>query len=363
MKIFYDGAIYHSQKAGGINRYFTQIIHNLPETYQPTLVCPRNNMDYFPTHSNLNLVTTELFKPIQLSARWMRWKFQREFELTSHNFVHPTYYSTLTWKNIHQCHKPIVLSVWDFIHEIFPESMDPSGEHRLLKKRAIQKAELIICISRNTKNDLLKFYGDNLEDKVFVTPLASSITIDQSYNEKPVPDLPYFLYVGSRAPYKGFNTLLKAYSRVLSYEPEVRLCVVGDAFTQDESIQMELLKVSKKVINVGIVDDNHLAKLYRCSLAFVYPSDYEGFGIPPLEAMACGTPVIAANSSSLPEVVGNAGLLFQPGNLHDLEDRLLSLLNSSTNRNKLVEAGYRQSKLFNWKTTVQQTLQIYQKLI
>jgi hypothetical protein len=142
MRIFYDGSTYHGQKAGGVNRYFTQIINNLPETYQPTLVCSKNNRDYFPTHPNLNLVTVDLFNPIQISARWMRWKFQRELQIADYDFVHPTYYSTLTWKNIRQCRKPIILSVWDFIHEIFSESMDPDGKHRLLKKEAIHAADI-----------------------------------------------------------------------------------------------------------------------------------------------------------------------------------------------------------------------------
>ena len=113
---------------------------------------------------------------------------------------------------------------------------------------------------------------------------------------------------------------------------------------------------------MGLVDDDHLAKLYRCSLAFVYPSDYEGFGIPPLEAMACGTPVIAANSSSLPEVVGNAALLFEPGNPDDLEDKLSFIINHPAVRDKLIEAGYKQTNLFSWNKTVQKTLEIYQDL-
>lgn len=362
MKIFYDGYIYHAQKAGGINRYFTQIIHNLPETYQPTLVCPRDNIDYFPTHPNLNVVTTELFKPIQLSARWMRWKFQREFKTIDYSFVHPTYYEALTWKNINQCRKPIILSVWDFIHEIFPESMDPGGKHCFLKKKAIYAADIIICISENTKHDLFRFYGDSLEGKIFVIPLASSISKEQSYNENPVPVNPYLLYVGSRNVYKGFYKLLHAFSRISSQNTDLKLCVVGGAFTPEEQKQIESLGLSIKVINMGLVDDNYLAKLYRCSLAFVYPSDYEGFGIPPLEAMACGTPVIAANSSSIPEVVGNAALLFEPSTPDDLEDKLSFIIDNPVVRDNLIEAGYKQESLFSWKKTVQKTLEIYQDL-
>lgn len=363
MKIFYDGSILYAQKVGGVNRYFSQIISHLPDSYQPTLVCSQNNGDNFPKHPNLNLVTVNLFQPIQVSARWMRWKFQKEFENIDCDFVHPTYYVPLTWRNIKQCHKPIVLSVWDFIHETFPEAMDPDGEHRLIKARAIRAADIIICISENTKTDLLKFYGDNLDQKIVVTPLASSITREQSFNQTSVPPYPYLLYVGSRAVYKGFDRLLHAFSRIASLNADLRLCVAGKPFNADETRKINSLGVAEKVVNLGFVDDHHLAKLYRCSLAFVYPSDYEGFGIPPLEAMACGTPVIAADSSSLPEVVGNAGLLFKTDLQNDLEDKLLSVINHSGERDRLINAGYERVKLFSWDATIRNTLKIYQDFI
>lgn len=107
------------------------------------------------------------------------------------------------------------------------------------------------------------------------------------------------------------------------------------------------------------LSDRHLAKLYRCSLAFVYPSLYEGFGIPPLEAMSCGTPVIASNTSSIPEVVGDAGILFNPESSNDLADILVSLIDNSLECDRLIDKGFQRSKLFNWDLTVTQTLDVY----
>jgi glycosyltransferase involved in cell wall biosynthesis len=105
--------------------------------------------------------------------------------------------------------------------------------------------------------------------------------------------------------------------------------------------------------------DAHLAKLYRSSLALVYPSLYEGFGIPPLEAMSCGTPVVASDRSSLPEVVGDAGLLFDPRSADQLSDILRTLYDHPSERERLIERGYRRARLFSWEKTVGQTLDIY----
>jgi glycosyltransferase involved in cell wall biosynthesis len=105
--------------------------------------------------------------------------------------------------------------------------------------------------------------------------------------------------------------------------------------------------------------DRHLAKLYRCSIALVYPSLYEGFGIPPLEAMSCGTPVIAANTSSIPEVVGDEGILFNPKSSDDLADILLSVLDNPLERDRLIKKGLQRSELFSWDRTVAQTLDVY----
>jgi glycosyltransferase involved in cell wall biosynthesis len=108
--------------------------------------------------------------------------------------------------------------------------------------------------------------------------------------------------------------------------------------------------------------DAHLAKLYRCSIAFVYPSLYEGFGIPTLEAMSCGTPVVASNCASIPEVVGDAGLMFNPKSVSDLTDIMLFLLDNPTERDRLISKGHQRAKTFSWDKTVAQTLEVYQSV-
>ena len=122
------------------------------------------------------------------------------------------------------------------------------------------------------------------------------------------------------------------------------------------------MKLSGHIEHYEYVCDRHLAKLYRCSVAFVYPSLYEGFGIPPLEAMSCKTPVVAANCSSIPEVVGDAGLLFNPKATGDLADILLLLLDSPKERDRLIAKGHQRAQMFSWDKTVAQTVDVYRSV-
>jgi glycosyltransferase involved in cell wall biosynthesis len=247
------------------------------------------------------------------------------------------------------------------IQELFPEFVQNSQTQIQEKKQAISAAQGILCVSQNTKNDLLKIYNIP-EEKIFVIPLASELHIDQSNGDHSVPAKPYFLYVGSRYTYKNFDKLLLAFGKIGSLCAETQLCVVGQPFTPNEVTRITELGLSRVVLNFGSVSDEHLAKLYRCSVAFVYPSLYEGFGIPPLEAMACHTPVIASNVSSLPEVIGDAGLLVDPHSILDLADAMLLLLTSSFERERLIAKGQARVKQFSWAGTVAQTINVYHSL-
>jgi glycosyltransferase involved in cell wall biosynthesis len=348
MRILYDGEIYNNQSAGGINRYFANLINRLPQGYSPTLTVFKFQDTNFPSHSNLNIVRLKPFKG---------YSFRLFYALNNYDLIHPTYYTLLTQQDASHCRFPIVLTVYDLIHELFYPD-DPIVE---AKRRAILSAQAIICISHNTKRDLLERFSIP-EDKVSVTYLASEIDVSSSYGNEKVPQYPYYLYVGSRASYKNFDGLLSAFTKVASVDPYVRLCVVGSAFRESEQAIINESRLQHRIEHYGNVDNNHLSKLYRCSVAFIYPSLYEGFGIPPLEAMSCGTVAIVANSSSLPEVVGDASLLFAPKATSDLADIMLLLLNNPSKRDALIEKGYQRAKLFSWDKTVTETVEVYRTL-
>lgn len=368
MKILYDGQIYSFQAAGGINRYFANIISRLPPDCRPYLIVPQKADLNFPANSNLRVLAYDHFRLERVS-----WKLNRLSNGLGRTFInrmstskrfdvaHPTYYSLLTRREIRDYRCPVVLTVYDMIHELFPRQTINSTSEIEYKRRALVDAQAIICISENTKKDLLERYKLP-EGRVVVTHLASGIDASMGYGTEQVPARPYYLFVGSRARYKNFDRLLAAFANAASAKNELALCVVGAPFTDAERTLLAELRLTNRVEHYGFVNDDHLAKLYRCSLAFVYPSLYEGFGIPPLEAMSCGTVVVASNCSSIPEVVSDAGILFDPTSTDALTDILLALSSDSTLRERVSHKGQQRAKLFSWEKTAAATIAVYRSV-
>jgi glycosyltransferase involved in cell wall biosynthesis len=363
MNILYDGRIYTIQVAGGINRYYANIISRLPQNAHPTLLSREIRDTNWPGHANLKIVSPEGSSawPPLLARMIDRQRLCSVVRSTKPDIVHPTFYQTITQDDFRVYPHPIVLTVYDMTMEKVLASKDVDGVQRRIKKKAILAADAIICISHHTRKDLLELYSIP-EERVVVTHLASEIDAGMAQNAGKIPEAPYFLFVGTRRGYKNFALLLDAFSKVAERQKDVRLCVVGAPFTHDEKRSMADLKVDGRVDNVGYVADRYLAKLYRCSVAFVYPSCYEGFGIPLLEAMACGTPVVASNCTSIPEVVGDAALLFDPCSGEELTEGLLRLLSSVSIRKDLIEKGYQRVKLFSWDVTATKTIEVYKSL-
>lgn len=358
LNILYDGKIFTTQKAGGINRYFSNLITSLPQEYNPVLNTFNIRNVNYPHHPNLKTHYFPLWKP----RRLFNWCGENYFsQVTSWkdiDLVHPTYY-TFNTKNLLDKKIPIILTVYDMVHELYSEIIPESSEETYFKQKAILSAQQIICISKNTKYDLLSFYPKLDESKIKITYLAHEIDENMAYGSELTPSSPYYIYIGSRASYKNFDRLLLAFSKAISVIPQLKLCVVGSEFNKDEIKLINKLKLSNSIEYYNHVSDSHLAKIYNRSLGLVYPSLYEGFGIPPLEAMACGTVAIASNSSSLPEVVGDAGILFDPQNENELADILIYVHNNSIERERYIEKGYKQAQLFSWEKTVKQTLDVY----
>ncbi len=361
MRILYDGRIYQIQAAGGINRYYANLISRLPASFVPTFTTCEYRDLHYPFHPNLKVFSSPRLG-LKLGSSWVEKNYFRSVNaLDRFDIAHPTYYTLLTQQELNKYRCPVVLTVHDMIYELFPKQTDPHGRKADNKRKAILAAAAIICVSENTKKDLLEQHP-SLADKVTVTYLASDIDASLGYGSEPVPARPYYLYVGSRAKYKNFDGLLEAFAKTVSSQSNVGLCIVGSPLNEAEEKLVADLKLTNHIEYYGYVSDNHLAKLYRCSVAFVYPSLYEGFGIPPLEAMSCGTAVVASNCSSIPEVVGDAGLLFDPNSTNDLADILLLLLNNSTERDRLIAKGYERAKTFSWDKTVAQTIDVYRSV-
>ena len=364
MRILYDGCIYKFQRAGGINRYLASLIQNLPADWVPVLALHDARAITLPTHPNLSVKRFPVprLRPQRL-AQWASERFFTHLESKpGFGLIHSTYQISLAGKRLPRRRAPCVLTIHDMIPEIFREDMDPEGVEAEIKRQAVEAADAVICVSQNTKKDLLERIPVE-ENKVFVTPLASELSPDMALGDEPVPCFPYFLFVGSRNLYKNFVRTVLAFGQLAQKLPEITLAVVGLPFDRTELGLFRALNIQERVVNFSGIQDRRLAKLYRCSVALVYPSLYEGFGIPPLEAMACGGVAITSTLSSLPEVTGGLSIPVNPLLIDSIAQGMHEALGlSSSRRQELIKQGTAWSSRFSWAETARRTIEIYQSV-
>ena len=222
----------------------------------------------------------------------------------------------------------------------------------------------IICISEQTQQDLIELLGVN-PTKTTVVHLGFSL-ISESMPSKKIykPVRRFLLYVGTRGGYKNFEGLLRAFalSPMLKNDFDL-ICFGGGAFTIKEISLFEQLGISSSIVRQVSGDDSTLASYYKSASAFIYPSLYEGFGIPPLEAMSFNCPVICSNISSIPEVVGNAGLMFNPSNVESIKLAIEKVVSDSALQGSLIARGQERLKMFSWQQCAQETLAVYRKVL
>lgn len=354
MRPFYDGYIYYIQRNGGINRYFNRLIDHLPDDVEPALSLPPACESTLPSNPRLSLRRYTPFRPERISKRIAPWYYTLAPLLGRADVIHPTYYATFARDHFRALSIPLVVTIHDMTHEIFPDLADPDGFHSEQKRRSIEAASAIICVSENTRGDLLERYPE-AESIVTVIPLG----VDPATDDLPSNSPAGFLFVGSRAPYKNFDGALKALAKAVTADSDINMIVVGPEAEASELKLISDLGLSGNVRFAGWIDDAGLRALYAGSLALIYPSLYEGFGLPPLEAMAAGTVAVVSNCSSLPEVVGDAAILFDPRKIDDLADIMIGLHTGRIDRAPWIARGQARAQSFSWEATARMTLDVY----
>jgi glycosyltransferase involved in cell wall biosynthesis len=277
-----------------------------------------------------------------------------------YDIFHPTYYDSYFLDYIGS--KPFVLTVYDLIHQVFPEF--GLYEKRDKTHRMLDRADAVLAISESTKNDLVTLFNVP-EEKITVTHLANSLQQD----EVEVPNdfknaLPeaYILFVGMRGIYKNFLFFVQVFAALQRQHKNLHVVCAGTTFNQAENYQFQKLGIANYMHSM-FVSDAELTYLYKHAVAFIFPSMYEGFGIPVLEAFSCGCPVLLSRTSSFPEVAGNAGIYFDPKNAVSMLAALQIVITDNTLRQQKIAEGYTQEKKFSWQTTGNQTIEVYKRLI
>jgi glycosyltransferase involved in cell wall biosynthesis len=270
---------------------------------------------------------------------------------------------------------PVVVSIHDLSFEHLPQTFKwrSRKQLRITVRRSAREAAQVIALSEYARADIVATYHVSPE-KVKAIPLAASAHFRPVKNEEELQRVrqtygiegEYILSVGAIQPRKNLSRLVAAYASLRWVKPEVKLpklVLAGKcAWLYDETLRtIKELAVSDVVILTGYVPENDLPALYSGALCFVYPSYFEGFGLPPLEAMKCGTPVIVGDRTSLPEVVGDAGLLVDPFDAGALAKAIERVISDSNLRAELSVKGLARAKLFDWRETARQTLAVYEK--
>lgn len=274
-----------------------------------------------------------------------------DFDVLHLTGPHPVYNN---WKSV-VGKKSIVITV----HDLIPEIICGNKRVRECRKQLLKDATHIIAVSENTKNDIMRLYGIT-EEKISVV-YHGYLPVDAAKIEPFKSDEPYLLYVGKRDGYKRFDFFVNAVAPLLRTEG-LRLFCTGTPFTTKEENVLGRLGISDRVFQRFVTDDEMMS-LFAGAMAFVYPSDYEGFGIPILDAFAAGCPIILSRSSCFPEVAGDAALYFNVGDHEALRKNILLLRDDLSVRGEMISRGRSRLKGFSWEKCASHTANVYKKVI
>jgi len=341
----------------GIGTYLANLVPPVVSMLPEMPVCVLGNRE------RLQPLLTSLDRPVRIeSVRSPIYSLQEQWELWRKIPVE----TTLFWSphfNIPVLYSGKLLVT---VHDVFHMAMSRligRAHKRMYAKFMFQavrrKADRIISVSQFTKREFHKWVGEGSK------PISTVYNgIDRSWfaiEKQGAPqESPYFLFVGNVKPNKNVSRLIRAFNRIKNQVPH-KLVIVGkkDGFiTEDPQVWQGLNKLGDRVVFTGYVDDAALRQYYAHATALVFPSLYEGFGFPPLEAMAAGTPVLSSRAASLPEVCGEAALYFNPEDDFEIATKMLRLVRNDALRNELSDKGRRQALKYSWQTCSAQTVTV-----
>ncbi len=358
MDIIFDNIIFSLQKAGGISVVWTELLKRVikdPDVDARFIEVPNDNIfrKSLEISENLILENPPNFFPLILS-RYLN------LNIKEAGIFHSSYYRTVSNPNVIN-----ITTVHDFTYEYFRGGI-PKLIHSKQKGNAIQNSKKIICISESTKNDLLKFYPNCPDSKISVIYNGVNEEYTQLKNQKQsllhelisFDSHGYILYVGDRiTPYKNFGLAIES---ALNLKLPLVLAGGGNYSKNEKQFLDSKLGPNNHILVAGI-SNYQLNILYNHAICLVYPSLYEGFGIPVIEAQKAGCPVICANSSSLPEVAGKGAYLINDITSEKIIERITHLKNRSEEREKLIVEGFMNAERFSWDKCYQQTKEVYKE--
>ncbi|MHC6204332.1 glycosyltransferase family 4 protein [Breznakiellaceae bacterium SP9] len=370
MKVLYDHQMFGNQNIGGISRYFSELLK-----FNPTAELSLRYSDNVYLREPCFKKYKVLSKNYEYERFFPNFKFKGKGRLfrycnnifqninqavsinclkkSDYDIFHPTYYDPYFLKYLQG--KPFVLTIHDMIFELFPQYFLSDKNMVPNKRKLILSACQIIAISEQTKKDLLQFFPE-VQEKITIIYHGFSFPILNNSEKKEN----YILFTGSRGAYKNFNAFARAVSPLL-IKYNLRLICTGYNFNSEEKELLENLRITDRT-TCKFTSDKELIELYAKAIAFVFPSLYEGFGIPVLEAFASGCPAILANTSSLPEIGADAAVYFDPYSIDDMRTQIDRVISSPALQKELIIKGKDRAKQFSWEKCAKETMEVYKQI-
>lgn len=362
-KVLIDHQKFSTQKYGGISRYFANIINGIKRTntltYQLGVLHAKNQyIQNEPLPLKGTFSDQLLNRNEHYDYRLNQFYCKQLLDKGNFDVFHPTYYDPYF---LGRLRKPLVITIHDLTYERLPEYFWAQDPLTYQKRLNIDRADAIIAISKTTRNDLIHFFD---VDPAKVSVIHHGIDLDGPLLLEPIADLPerFVLFVGDRSGYKNFYLFMNAIQPLLLDIPNLHVVLAGGGpmHVADREF-LRRLKITDRVRHIGATD-GQLNYLYKNAQLFVYPSLYEGFGLPILEAFKAQCPVVLSNTPCFHEVADDAAIYFTPNHLADLTCKLASTLADSTLRTELIERGTSRLRQFPLQRSIDQTLNIYKSL-
>lgn len=354
MKIFYDYQAFVSDtKFGGVSRYFVEIFKRLEI---PCIISILKSQNYYIKEIKSNIY--DIFPHYSFKGkRRIRIFINKVYTLLlllfkRYDIIH------LTGEKIYPHYlirnKPIIVTIHDCTIEHITNNSQPLHKRVELFKRVSH----IIAVSQNTKNDILNLYP-------FVPPENITVIYHGANNFKVSTETnpygKYILYIGGRGSYKNWDNLLYAFQTIIKELPSIKLICSGSKFTFEEKKQIDKLGLSNNIVNLQCCD-KELIRLYTHAVAFIYPSKYEGFGIPILEAWELQCPVLLSNTSCFPEIANNGGIYFDPNDINSIVSAIKEIIFDTNKRKELIDKGNENLKNYSWQKSAKLHQEVYKKV-
>lgn len=374
MKIGIDAHVIGKNKAGA-ETYSKNLIHELScldSENQYQIFLSKKGADFREKYKNLSnfkfeIIPTENLLLQRFASLPLR-SFKKRLDLLHVHRIIPFFH-----------HSKTIVTIYDIAHEKHPElfSKIDSFAMKTLIPLSARNADKIITISETSKKDIVNYYNI-AEEKISVIPLAVDLNkyrkidpeiVNESIKKHQINSR-FILYLGAIEPRKNLINSVKAFGQLKKHNKiDHKLVIAGakrkegkDGYFEDLLKTITELNLTSDVVFLGYIQDDDIPFLYNAADIFLFPSFFEGFGLPPLEAMACGTPVIVSNIPSLVEVVADGALIIDPKDIDGMAKVILQILSDVNLRDSLSEKGIKQASKFSWRDTAQKTLQAYQDL-